>query len=42
MAKDVLAKVDQMKPKREYILSKLNEAMLYPSFRGNCQYLQSD
>jgi len=40
MAKDIIAMVDQLKPKREYILRKLEEALLYANFPGKCQYLQ--
>jgi hypothetical protein len=42
MGKDTIAKVDQMKSEREYILTKLKEAMLYAYFPGKCQYLQPD
>lgn len=39
MAKDIYAKVDQLKSEREYILRKLEEAMLYANFPGRCPYL---
>ncbi|MFZ2470529.1 MAG: hypothetical protein WAW52_01175 [Methanothrix sp.] len=42
MAKDIIAKVDQLKSEREHILRKLKEAMLYAYFPGKCQYLQPD
>jgi hypothetical protein len=41
-AKNIIAKVDQMKSEREQILAKLEEAMLYAYFPGKCRYLQPD